>query len=53
LRSEASELALLKLLNEQPTVREDLPLISIQNASASRTIGAAVIQAREDETGAE
>ena len=32
---EASELALLKLLNEQPAVRENLPRISIQNASAT------------------
>jgi hypothetical protein len=34
---EANELALLKLLNEQPAVRENLPLISIQNASTSET----------------
>ncbi|MFZ0971425.1 MAG: DUF899 domain-containing protein [Solirubrobacteraceae bacterium] len=34
---EANELALLKLLNEQPTVREDLPLVSTQNASATGT----------------
>jgi predicted dithiol-disulfide oxidoreductase (DUF899 family) len=34
---EASELALLKLLNEQPAVRESLPLISTQNASATGT----------------
>jgi predicted dithiol-disulfide oxidoreductase (DUF899 family) len=32
---EASELALLKLLNDQPAVRENLPRISIQNASAT------------------
>jgi len=34
---EANELALLKLLNEQPTIRENLPLIAIQNARASGT----------------
>jgi predicted dithiol-disulfide oxidoreductase (DUF899 family) len=34
---EANELALLKLLNEQPTVRENLPLVSTQNASATGT----------------
>jgi predicted dithiol-disulfide oxidoreductase (DUF899 family) len=34
---EANELALLKLLNEQPTVREHLPLVSTQNASATGT----------------
>ena len=34
---EASELALLKLLNEQPAVRENLPRITIQNAAASGT----------------
>jgi predicted dithiol-disulfide oxidoreductase (DUF899 family) len=34
---EANELALLKLLNEQPAVRESLPRIAIQNASASGT----------------
>ena len=34
---EANELALLKLLNEQPAVRENLPLIAVQNASASGT----------------
>ena len=33
----ANELALLKLLNEQPTVREHLPLVSTQNASATGT----------------
>jgi hypothetical protein len=32
-RPEASELALLKLLNEQPAVRENLPRISVQNAN--------------------
>ena len=34
---EANELTVLKLLNEQPAVRENLPLISTQNASASGT----------------
>ena len=34
---EANELALLKLLNEQPTVREHLPLVSTQNAGATGT----------------
>lgn len=34
---EANELALLKLLNEQPAVRENLPRIAIQNASSSGT----------------
>ena len=34
---EASELALLKLLNEQPSVREHLPLITYQNATATGT----------------
>src|ERR1017187_1967062 len=34
---EANELGLLKLLNEQPAVRENLPLVSIQNASATGT----------------
>ena len=34
---EANELSLLKLLNEQPTVREDLPLVSTQNAGATGT----------------
>ena len=33
----ANELALLKLLNEQPAVRENLPLIAIRNASSSGT----------------
>jgi predicted dithiol-disulfide oxidoreductase (DUF899 family) len=36
-RLEANELALLKLLNEQPAVRENLPLVAIQNASATGT----------------
>ncbi len=34
---EANELALLKLLNEQPAVREKLPLVTGQNASATGT----------------
>ena len=34
---EANELALLKLLSEQPTVRESLPLVSRQNAGATGT----------------
>jgi predicted dithiol-disulfide oxidoreductase (DUF899 family) len=34
---EANELALLDLLNEQPAVRENLPLVATQNASASGT----------------
>ncbi len=34
---EANELGLLKLLNEQPSVRENLPLIAIRNASTSGT----------------
>jgi len=34
---EANELALLKLLTEQPAVRENLPLIATQNASATGT----------------
>jgi predicted dithiol-disulfide oxidoreductase (DUF899 family) len=34
---EANELALLKLLNEQPAVRESLPQIAIQNANTSGT----------------
>jgi predicted dithiol-disulfide oxidoreductase (DUF899 family) len=34
---EANELALLKLLNERPAIRENLPLIARQNASASGT----------------
>jgi predicted dithiol-disulfide oxidoreductase (DUF899 family) len=36
-RPEASELALLRLLNEQPAVRANLPLITTQNASATGT----------------
>ncbi len=34
---EANELALLKVLTEQPTVREHLPLVSTQNAGATGT----------------
>ena len=34
---EANELALLKLLNEQPALRENMPLIATQNASATGT----------------
>src|SRR5712675_2764409 len=34
---EANELGLLKLLDEQPAVRESLPQIAIRNASASGT----------------
>lgn len=34
---EANELALLKLLNEQPAIRKNLPRIAIQNASSSGT----------------
>jgi predicted dithiol-disulfide oxidoreductase (DUF899 family) len=34
---EANELGLLKLLNEQPAVRENLPLVAIRNASATGT----------------
>jgi predicted dithiol-disulfide oxidoreductase (DUF899 family) len=34
---EANELVLLKRLNEQPAVRESLPLVSTQNASATGT----------------
>lgn len=34
---EANELAVLKLLNEQPAVRENLPVISLQNARTSGT----------------
>src|SRR5258707_57731 len=37
LQPEANELALLKLLNEQPAVRENLPRIAIQNASSTGT----------------
>jgi predicted dithiol-disulfide oxidoreductase (DUF899 family) len=33
----ANELGLLKLLNEQPAVRESLPLVAVQNASSSGT----------------
>jgi predicted dithiol-disulfide oxidoreductase (DUF899 family) len=33
----ANELALQKLLNEQPAIRENLPLIASQNASATGT----------------
>jgi predicted dithiol-disulfide oxidoreductase (DUF899 family) len=36
-RLEANELTLLKLLNEQPAVRESLPLITTQNANATGT----------------
>jgi predicted dithiol-disulfide oxidoreductase (DUF899 family) len=36
-RSEANELALLKLLHDQPAVRENLPLVTAQNASATGT----------------
>jgi predicted dithiol-disulfide oxidoreductase (DUF899 family) len=36
-RAEASELAILKLMNEQPAVRERLPLVSTRNASATGT----------------
>ena len=34
---EANELGLLKLLEEQPSVRENLPLVTTQNASATGT----------------
>jgi predicted dithiol-disulfide oxidoreductase (DUF899 family) len=34
---EANEIALLTLLNEQPAVRETLPLVTSQNASATGT----------------
>ncbi len=34
---EANELALLKLLRDQPAVRESLPLVTAQNASATGT----------------
>lgn len=34
---EANELALLKVLNEQPAVRENLPLVTSQNARATGT----------------
>jgi predicted dithiol-disulfide oxidoreductase (DUF899 family) len=36
-RLEANELALLKLLRDQPAVRENLPRASTQNASSTRT----------------
>ncbi len=36
-RPEANELALLKLLNEQPAIRENLPLVTAQHASATGT----------------
>jgi predicted dithiol-disulfide oxidoreductase (DUF899 family) len=36
-RPESSELALLKLLQDQPTVRANLPLVTTQNASATGT----------------
>jgi len=36
-RPEANELALLKLLEEQPAIRENLPLIASQNASSTGT----------------
>jgi predicted dithiol-disulfide oxidoreductase (DUF899 family) len=36
-RREASELAILRLLHDQPAVRERLPLISTQNASSTGT----------------
>ena len=36
-RPEANELALLKLLQDQPSVRENLPLVTAQNASATGT----------------
>src|SRR5580700_123281 len=36
-RPEANELALLKLLADQPAVRENLPLVTAQNASATGT----------------
>ena len=36
-RPEANELGLLRLLNEQPTFRENLPQIAIRNASSSGT----------------
>ena len=34
---EANELGLLRLLNDQPAVRENLPVIAVRNASASGT----------------
>jgi predicted dithiol-disulfide oxidoreductase (DUF899 family) len=36
-RPEANELALLKLLQDQPAVRENLPLVTAQNATATGT----------------
>ena len=36
-RPEANELTLLKLLTDQPAVRENLPLVTAQNASATGT----------------
>jgi predicted dithiol-disulfide oxidoreductase (DUF899 family) len=36
-RPEANELALLKLLTDQPAIRENLPLVTAQNASATGT----------------
>ena len=36
-QAEANELALLKLLTDQPAVRENLPLVTAQNASATGT----------------
>ena len=34
---EANEMGILRLLNEQPAVRENMPLIALRNASASGT----------------
>jgi len=36
-RPEANELALLKLLRDQPAIRENLPLVTAQNATATGT----------------
>ncbi len=36
-RLEANELALLKLLNEQPSIRDHMPLVATQNASTTGT----------------
>jgi len=36
-RPEANELTLLKLLEDQSAVREDLPLVTTQNAAATGT----------------
>src|SRR5260221_14310397 len=36
-RPQANELTLLKLLRDQPAVRENLPLVTAQNASATGT----------------